>query len=123
MDTICFTGHRDRITSVDALESMYESWFNALWLQGGAQGFDAQVREFCKIHTINHQMIEPDYKRYAPTVAPLVRNKWMVDRSRLVVACWDGRTRGGTFQTVNYAKMRGVSVVVVPAMRIPEAVL
>jgi len=49
---------------------------------------------------------------YAPW-KPHARNRWMVDRSRLVVAVWDGRHGGGTYGTVEYARTRGVPVRVV----------
>lgn len=37
------------------------------------------------------------------------RNEWMVDHSNLVIACYNG-TPGGTFNTIRYAKMKGVEV-------------
>lgn len=46
---------------------------------------------------------------YAPW-KPHARNRWMVDRSGLVVAVYDGRRRGGTYWTVEYARRRGVPV-------------
>ncbi|MEW6049065.1 MAG: SLOG family protein [Bacillota bacterium] len=49
---------------------------------------------------------------YAPW-KPHARNRWMVDRSGLVVAVWDGRRTGGTYGTVGYARARGVPVRVV----------
>lgn len=122
MDIICFTGHRDRITSQDALDSIYDTHFAALWLIGGAEGFDKQVWDFCIEHNVNHQIVRPDYKLYVPDKAPLIRNEWMVNRSRLVVSCYDGRSRGGTFYTRNYAKRKGIPVVNVPALRIPETI-
>lgn len=122
MDTICFTGHRDRITSIDALDRIRESWFAALWLQGGAEGFDTQVMQYCKMHGIACQTFKPNYELYAPKVAPLIRNEWMVDRSKIVYACYDGRSRGGTLYTRNYARRKGVPVVVVPALRIPDTI-
>lgn len=38
-----------------------------------------------------------------------VRNKWMVDRSNLVIAVFNG-TKGGTKNTIDYAHKNGVSV-------------
>lgn len=49
---------------------------------------------------------------YAPW-KPHARNRWMVDRSQLVVAVWDGRCTGGTYGTVEHARARGVPVRVV----------
>jgi len=46
---------------------------------------------------------------YAPW-KPHARNRWMVDRSGLVIAVYDGRKSGGTYRTVEYARRRGVPV-------------
>lgn len=46
---------------------------------------------------------------YAPW-KPHARNRWMVDRSHLVVAVYDGRRRGGMYRTLQYAGARGVPV-------------
>jgi len=46
---------------------------------------------------------------YAPW-KPHARNRWMVDRSGLVIAVYDGRKWGGTYGTVEYARWRGVPV-------------
>ena len=39
-----------------------------------------------------------------------VRNKWMVDRSNLVIAVFNGK-KSGTKNTVDYARRKGVNVV------------
>ncbi len=46
---------------------------------------------------------------YYPAVFQ-VRNKWMVDKSELVIAVFNG-TKGGTKNTVDYARRKGVKVV------------
>jgi len=38
-----------------------------------------------------------------------VRNEWMVNKSELVLALWDG-TAGGTYNCVKYARERGITV-------------
>ena len=40
------------------------------------------------------------------------RNEWMVNRSSLVIAVFNGE-RGGTKNTINYAKAQGVEIVLV----------
>jgi len=37
------------------------------------------------------------------------RNEWMVDRSDLLIAVWDG-SKGGTYNCVNYAVDKGVEI-------------
>lgn len=40
----------------------------------------------------------------------MVRNEAMVDQAQAVLALWDGRDWGGTFQCLKYAQSRGVRV-------------
>lgn len=57
----------------------------------------------------------PAYGRYHPKQAPILRNIAMVDFMRdgdLLVACYDGRTSGGTAQCVRYARDLGRTVIV-----------
>lgn len=42
------------------------------------------------------------------------RNRYMVDRSDVVIAGFDGITRGGTASTVAYARKKGRRIVLVP---------
>ena len=48
------------------------------------------------------------------------RNRYMVDRSALLLCVYDGKP-GGTYNTVRYAEKQGVTVVVLPISR-PSAV-
>ena len=52
-------------------------------------------------------ILSNDYtaKRY------LERDRFMVEHSSLLIACYDGRNRGGTFWTVNYAARIGKNVI------------
>lgn len=40
-----------------------------------------------------------------------VRNRWMVDNSSILLAVWDGKKSGGTYQTVKYAEGKGQEIV------------
>lgn len=42
------------------------------------------------------------------------RNKYMVDKSDLLIAVWDGRKIGGTHYTIEYAKRQGKKVKIIP---------
>jgi uncharacterized phage-like protein YoqJ len=41
----------------------------------------------------------------------LERDRFMVEHSSLLIACYDGRNRGGTFWTVNFASRTGKNVI------------
>ena len=40
----------------------------------------------------------------------MLRNRYMVDRSAMVIAVWDGRNRGGTAATIRYAIRKNVDI-------------
>ena len=42
------------------------------------------------------------------------RNRYMVDRSSLLLAVYDGIPQGGTMNTLAYAMRKGVQTVIVP---------
>lgn len=133
---IVFTGHRDRIANTDAIHAIEAAYPFAVWMHGGADGFDSQVHaigvelgkqalpaitserlRLFELPTANVIVtVRPAYGMYHAKSAPIIRNEAMVDKMRagdLLVACWDGRKGGGTFATINYAKRKGVTVQVV----------
>ena len=42
------------------------------------------------------------------------RNKYMVNNSDIVIAIWDGRKSGGTYNTIKYAESQEKKVVTIP---------
>jgi uncharacterized phage-like protein YoqJ len=54
-------------------------------------------------------------EKYVPGCYHL-RNRYMVDRSDVVIAGFDGVTPGGTAWTVAYARKKGRRIVLVPAV-------
>lgn len=117
---IGFTGHRDRRTGTNNLKSVMESHPGSIWVHGGADGFDDQVNTFAQMNDLQVEVIPPDYKAYPPKQAPLERNKVIVDKCDLLVACYDGRKRGGTYQAINYAIAQGKEIHYVPAFEIEK---
>lgn len=107
---IIFTGHRDTYTSLQDLESILLEFPGAVWVHGGAPGFDSQVESFARSHGIIPEVIRPNYKAYYPKRAPLERDLIMVAMADLVVACYDGREKGGTAFTVKAAHKAGKQV-------------
>lgn len=81
-------------------------------VSGGARGADTYAREFA--HKYNLPLIEflPQYDQYPPKVAPLMRNKQIVEACDCLLAFWDGHSRG-TKYTIDYAKEKGKPIKVV----------
>lgn len=108
--TIAFTGHRDRRCDEALLCALAAEFPRAVWVHGGARGFDEQVRAYAERHGISADERRPNYAAYPPKAAPLIRNREIVDQADLLIACYDGRERGGTYYTIRYARERGVEV-------------
>lgn len=71
-------------------------------ISGGAIGIDTLAEKIADERRISKSIIRPEYDKYGKK-APLVRNKEIVERAELVIAFWDGKSRGTKF-TIDYAK-------------------
>lgn len=107
-DAIGFTGHRNRKAKEGELETVHEQYPDKIWVHGGATGFDTQVDKYAEANKIRCIVLRPDYKGRID--APLERNEVVVNVTGLLVACFDGRLRGGTRYTINYAKKQNKSI-------------
>lgn len=124
---ICATGHRDadfnnaKLRLKSFLEIQSE---NITAISGMARGWDTIFARACLYYNIPLSCYVP-YKGQNPTTeyyddilsqakvlyidgeynkqSFLNRDKAMVDNSDIVIAGWDGRKKGGTFYTINYA--------------------
>ena len=74
-------------------------------VSGGARGVDTGARFYARAHGISLKEFLPDYRTYGGQ-APLVRNHLIVDYADLVLAFWDGSSRG-TKHVIDYAKSMG----------------
>lgn len=77
-----------------------------LIISGGAVGVDTLAERYADEHGIKKLILYPDYELYGKS-APLIRDKLIVDHADLVIAFWDGESRGTEF-TISYAKRRNV---------------
>jgi hypothetical protein len=106
---ILFTGHRDKACNIIELKNIVTEFPSATWIHGGARGFDSQVHDVAQVNGVTTEVYPPDYTKHG-AAAPLVRNRAMVDRCDRVFALYDGRAKGGTYYTIEYAKRKGKAV-------------
>lgn len=71
-------------------------------ISGGANGVDKMAERYAKENGYTFVLVRPDYRQYAPKVAPLMRNEEMVIMSNIVIAFWNKKSRG-TKYTITYA--------------------
>ena len=71
-------------------------------VSGGAKGVDSHAALFAKERGIKLTEFLPDYEKYG-RAAPIVRNKEIVNYADMVIAFWDGKSKG-TLSVIKYAQ-------------------
>ena len=81
-------------------------------ISGAAEGADKLVEEYAKNHGIDNVVVPADWEQHGK-IAGIQRNMKMLDmKPDLVVAFWDGESRG-TEHTVTEAARRKISTLLV----------
>lgn len=65
-------------------------------ISGGARGVDTSARNYALSHGIKLTEFLPEYETYGRS-APLKRNITIIENADLVMAFWDGKSRGTKF--------------------------
>ena len=77
-------------------------------VSGGARGVDTCAKEYAQANGLAYTEFLPDYDRYG-RAAPIRRNDLIVNHADLVLAFWDGTSRG-TGYVIDYCKRVGKPV-------------
>ena len=85
-------------------------------ISGGARGIDNCAREYALAHGIKLTEFLPEYEKYGRS-APLKRNIKIIKRADIVLAFWDGESRGTKFVIDKCDKMRVRCLVFMPHFR------
>ena len=81
-------------------------------ITGGAKGIDQCAEDYANQHNLKLTVIRPDYKKYPYRAAPIIRNKEIVSKCDVLLAVWDGISKG-TKATINFAKKQNKPVVII----------
>ena len=88
-------------------------------VSGGAKGIDTCARNYALAHGLKLTEFLPEYDKYGRG-APLRRNIAIIEYADLVLAFWDGKSRGTKF-VIDNCKKRNIPVVVYDPTTGPEA--
>ena len=77
-------------------------------ISGGARGVDASAREYAQRHGLKLTEYLPEYSKYGRS-APLKQNITITENADLVLAFWDGLSRG-TKYVIDNCKKRNIPV-------------
>lgn len=80
-------------------------------ISGGAKGVDACAKEYALTHGLKLTEYLPEYEKYGKA-APLKRNIAILESADVVLAFWDGASRG-TKHVIDNCKARGIPVRVI----------
>ncbi len=72
-------------------------------VSGGARGVDTSARDYALRHGLKLTEYLPEYSRYG-RAAPLKRNITIIENADLVLAFWDGTSRGTKYVIDNCKK-------------------
>ena len=77
-------------------------------VSGGAKGIDTCAREYALAHNIRLKEFLPEYEKFGRG-APLKRNLQIIEYADIVLAFWDGKSRGTKF-VIDNCESNGVEV-------------
>lgn len=110
---IAIIGSREcgNINFEELLKKHMDILANDTIISGGARGIDTLAAKYARKHGMKLLEFRPDYATFGRG-ATFVRNRMIVDVADVVVALWDGSSRG-TKNTIEYAKKKYVPVVII----------
>ena len=77
-------------------------------VSGGAKGIDTCARDYALSHDLKLTEFLPEYNKYGRG-APLKRNLQIIEYADVVIAFWDGKSRG-TKYVIDNCKKQGVQL-------------
>lgn len=80
-------------------------------ISGGAKGIDQSVGLYAQSHEIALKVFLPEYEKYGRH-APLLRNITIIENADLVLAFWDGESRGTKF-VIDMCNARSIPIRVI----------
>lgn len=110
---IAIIGSREcsNIDFVGNLEAVLNVSKDDTIISGGAKGIDTLAANYAKEKNISLIEFLPDYKKNG-RAATFIRNREIVDNSNIVVAFWNGNSKG-TKYTLDYARKKNKRIIVV----------
>lgn len=80
-------------------------------ISGGAKGIDSLAAEYATANGLALVEIRPNYAKNGRG-ATFIRNREIVDNADMVVAFWNGTSKG-TKYTIDYANKKGVTTLII----------
>lgn len=95
----------------ELLKSVLDKHFISQIISGGARGADSLAARYAKESSISLLEFIPEWDKYGKT-AGFIRNKDIVRASDIIIAFWDGESRG-TKHSLDFASSLGKRCIVI----------
>jgi hypothetical protein len=82
-----------------------------LIVSGGAKGADSLAERWANENSVKTLIFKPDWTQYGKS-AGYIRNEKIVRESDLIIAFWDGISKG-TNHTINITKKMGKKIIII----------
>lgn len=105
--------YKDMPLLIEHLDRTCANFSVASIVSGGAKGADSLAAEYAAVIGLPVEVFKPDWAQFGRGAGP-IRNKAIVNAADIVLAFWDGESKG-TKQALSYAKQMGKHVIVVAA--------
>lgn len=79
-------------------------------VSGGAKGIDSCAKIFAEKKNIKFTEFLPEYDKYGK-IAPLKRNDLIIEYADIVLAFWDGKSKG-TKYVIEHCKKEGKKIII-----------
>ncbi len=107
---IAIIGSRNLILPIEEVYNKVREFYPTLIISGGAKGIDTIAKELAHKYNIEFLEFLPNYTEFG-RIAPFIRNKEIVDKADIVIAFWNGSSKG-TLHALNYAKKLKKKVII-----------
>ncbi len=111
---IAITGSRG-ITDQEFVDNILNEYKDSceLIIHGGCENSpDVLSEDFAQRNKIKTEIIRPDYNNYPKRYAPIQRNEVIVSKADMLIAVWDGISKG-SLSTIKFAEKRGIVVEII----------
>lgn len=103
-------GFNDYQFFVEKLEYLLQNLSDFSFCSGGAStGGDALIKRYCQENDLKLTEYLPEYDKYPGKVAPIKRNHTIVENSDMLIAFFDGSSKGTSY-TIKLAEKKGIPI-------------
>jgi len=95
----------------EKLNNFFKNGYFDEIVSGGAKGADSLAEKYSIEHNIPTKIFHAQWEKYG-RAAGMIRNKDIIKNSDLVIAFWDGKSKG-TKNSIDLAKKNGKECVII----------